>query len=287
MRPLRRPPRLNLHSKAPAEVCFVYPEKGTDTISSDNKIVKGIWVGDHLSPRELLCIRSYLTNGHEFHLYTYDDHENLPEGTVVKDANEFLPESEIETFRFRANFCDFFRFVMLAKLGGWYVDMDGVCLKPLNFPSKYVFGTCGCDTTGKPVGMFCSEGCYIGDAFMKVPVNSAIMNYCRDHIENTSEKERKAVDAVSYDVLGPRLIQKAVPKFGLEKYVQPPVFFDPVPCYRAMDILNPGISWDLRHSYVVHLNGAQWNEKYHGGRLNRDEKYPDMCLYEQLKKRYA
>jgi len=262
----------------------LYPEV-KERANIDNRIVQGIWVGDPLSDRELLCISSYLSNGHEFHLYTYDKHENLPAGTVIKDANEFLPEKEIETFRYKANFCDYFRYAMLYKRGGWYVDMDSVCLRPLNFSSEYVFGTCGVDIAGiNPVDLSCNGAeCYIGNAFIKVPVNSPIIAFCRDILSQTRGEERRQE---SYDELGPRLFQKAVTKFNLQRYVQSPSIFDPVPCFKATHILNPELSWDLRDTYVVHLNGAQWNEKYNNGVLKREGKYPDGCLYEHLKKRY-
>jgi mannosyltransferase OCH1-like enzyme len=72
---------------------------------------------------ERLSIASFLTNGHEYHLYVYEEIENAPEGTVLKAANEILPESMIFQYKkypSHAGFSNFFRYkLLLEKGGGW------------------------------------------------------------------------------------------------------------------------------------------------------------------------
>lgn len=103
-------------------------------------IIQSLWIGDELSKVEQLCIASFLTNGSPFHLYTYSDVKNIPTGTIIKDANDIIPSSEI----FRLNngsyavFADWFRFEMLYKVGGFYVDMDMICMKPFDFEHEEV-----------------------------------------------------------------------------------------------------------------------------------------------------
>ena len=60
-----------------------------------NNIIQSLWIGTELSKLERLSIKSFLDNGHEYHLYLYDTVKNIPEGAVVKDANEILDKSEI------------------------------------------------------------------------------------------------------------------------------------------------------------------------------------------------
>ena len=124
-------------------------------------VVQGLWIGGTLSPIEVLCIRSFQHHGHEFHLYAYGPLKNVPDGTVLKDANEILPESAI--FRARQGhlsaFADFFRWTLLAKHGGLWVDMDMVCLRPFDFADDIVFGLESEDTVnnavlGFPAGHF-------------------------------------------------------------------------------------------------------------------------------------
>ena len=87
-----------------------------------NKIIQGLWIGPELSVMEQLSIASFLRNGHEYHLYVYDELSNVPRGTVIKDASEVLPPSQI--FQYKQNqsyagFANFFRYKLLLERGGW------------------------------------------------------------------------------------------------------------------------------------------------------------------------
>ena len=57
--------------------------------------IQSLWVGERLSRIEVLSIRSFLAQGHPYHLYTYADLENVPDGVTVKDANAIVPERDI------------------------------------------------------------------------------------------------------------------------------------------------------------------------------------------------
>ena len=109
-----------------------------------NKIIQSFWHGHSLSQIEILCIRSFLLNFHEFHLYTYNnDLKNVPPGCVIKDANEIIPESLIflDSRKSICSFSDYFRVKMLFEKGGWWVDMDIICLKTFDIKEKYSFST--------------------------------------------------------------------------------------------------------------------------------------------------
>ena len=63
-------------------------------------IIQSLWIGDSLSKSEQLCVKSFVDNGHEFHLYIYGDVKNIPEGVIVKDGNEIVDDDgEIITDR--------------------------------------------------------------------------------------------------------------------------------------------------------------------------------------------
>ena len=116
-------------------------------MDESNRVVNGLWVGRFLSPVELLCLHSYLAQGHEFQLWTYSRIKNLPnhKNLRVKDAAEILPRRKV--FRYRggdhpdryAGFSDIFRYKLLFEQGGWWADLDTVCLRPLNFRQPFVF----------------------------------------------------------------------------------------------------------------------------------------------------
>ena len=86
-----------------------------------NKTVNALWIGESLSATEILTIKSFLKNGHEFILWTYSDVKTpLPEGTIVKDANDIFPQKNVFAYKYSnqfghgkcsyAGFSDIFRY---------------------------------------------------------------------------------------------------------------------------------------------------------------------------------
>jgi len=124
----------------------------SSTLSPDNRVVHGLWVGQTLSKMELLTIHSFLRHGHEFHLWVYDKLQTpLPKEVVLEDANKIIPQKQIikkaetdpETGigkgSYSSPFSDLFRYKLLYEKGGYWVDMDVTCLRPFNFSEPYVF----------------------------------------------------------------------------------------------------------------------------------------------------
>ena len=118
--------------------------KRNSTPFDTNSIVQGLRVGSTLSVMEQLSISSFLLNGHDYHLYVYEQPANLPVGKVLMDAAEILPQSSIFQYVNRptyAGFANSFRYKLLLDPGGWWADTDVVCLKPFEFPSDHVFSS--------------------------------------------------------------------------------------------------------------------------------------------------
>ncbi len=287
----RRPPRLGAVRRPDGQILF--PEK-KGLIPSSNRVIQGLWFGEPLSDLERLCMKSFMANGHEFHLYTYEELQGVPQGIIVKDANAIVPRDQIKDFRWFAGFSDFFRYSLLLR-GGWYVDMDVVCFRPLDFSSEYVFAASCCmdytrDYSPLPLSaryVYRGEH-FVGDAFIKAPAGSPLMSYCHKIVE---EDSRKGGD-IPYDALGPRLFKRAVIKLGLERYIQAPIVFDPVVHTLVPLVVDPTASWDLRESYVAHLSGSRWEHGSKPGTIGStglmpNDKYPEGCLYEKLKKMFG
>lgn len=99
-----------------------------------------LWVGGNLSNLEKLSLNSYVYHGYIPYLWTYDGISNAPEGVVLKNANEILPENKV--FKFNdsyAAFSNIFRYAVLSQQSGMWSDMDIVCLKPSNALSNESF----------------------------------------------------------------------------------------------------------------------------------------------------
>ena len=118
-------------------------------IDNNNLLINSLWIGDSLSPLEILCIHSYINHGHKFLLWTYSDVINIPihKNVIRKNAAEILKKDAIFSYEkglypgSYAGFSDIFRYKLLFERGGWWVDMDTVCLRAFDFPEKYVFRT--------------------------------------------------------------------------------------------------------------------------------------------------
>ena len=98
-------------------------------------IVNGLWYGSELGELEKLCIDSWIENGYKFRLWLYEDIE-VPKDVIVKNANhivsfdQYFTYSEGHTVGTPVAFSNLFRTQLLYKLGGLYVDLDVLCLKP-------------------------------------------------------------------------------------------------------------------------------------------------------------
>lgn len=234
-----------------------------------NEVIQGLWIGAELSVMEQLSLASFLANGHEYHLYVYDDVENVPAGITLRDGNEILPAASIFQYQQRqsyAGFANFFRYKLLLERGGWWADSDMVCLKPFDFSEPFVFSS------------EISKGLeVINCGVFKVPAGSELMAYAWG-VCQTKNPER-----LVWGETGPRLTGEAVRKFELEKYTQPHYVFCPLGFWRWRDLLEPGRETALHpDTRAIHL----WNEKWREAGQDKNAAYPENCFYEQLKRKY-
>ncbi len=234
-----------------------------------NQIIQGLWIGAELSVMEQLSIASFHQNGHEYQLYVYDDLRNVPQGTMLKDANEILPAAKI--FRYKeqqsyAGFANFFRYKLLFERGGWWADTDIICLRRFDFSEPHVFATEICD--GKEL---------ITSGVIKAPPGSKAMGYAWEMCQKKDPAKLK------WGETGPKLVSAAVEKYSLERDVKSASFFCPLgylDWHRVLEA-NPG-QLVGESSYAIHL----WNEMWRGVGQDKNADYPASCLYEQLKRRY-
>ena len=213
--------------------------------------MQSLWIdmtGEGLGLFEVLSIKSFLRFGYKFHLYVYDmKMKNVPEGVELKDANDIIPESEI--FEYEGGgisaFSNMFRYKLLYDKGGIWVDMDLVCLKPLELEEEYIFS---------------SENIMTNVGFIKVPAQMKFMNFCYNHILTIKKSPKK----IAWGDLGPKLFAKFIKNAKLMNYVKEPYVFCPVGHDNYNDLLtfnNPN------DSTCVHLWNHCW-EKDESNKLN-------------------
>jgi mannosyltransferase OCH1-like enzyme len=238
----------------------------TFPLSKHNRIVQGLWIGSALSVMEQLSITSFLRNGHEYHLYAYNELSNVPVGTKIMDGNEILPASAIFQYKDRpsyAGFANYFRYKLLLERGGWWVDSDVVCLRPFVFPEEHVFAS------ELNVGNEIIASCVI-----KAPIASEVMAYA------WSVCQAKEPERLVWGETGPRLMSEAVKKFQLDKYCKPYYMFCPISEWRK--VLEPNIAIHPQ-AFAVHL----WNEEWRLANQDKNGRHHRNCIYEQLKGMYV
>lgn len=235
----------------------------------ENNVIQGLWIGSGLSVMERLSIESFLCNGHEYHLYVYDDVRNVPGGANVKDAGEILPASMIfqyENHKSFSAFSNFFRYKLLLERGGWWADSDMVCLKPFDFSGEYVFSSEMAN--GKE---------FINCGVIKAPPGSPAMAYAWDICRT------KNPETLVWGEVGPRLMSESIKRLSLEGFVMPSSVFCPFGYKEWDDVLNPDKVRELANdACAIHL----WNEMWRRNGRDKNQPYHSDCLYERLKRRY-
>jgi hypothetical protein len=203
-------------------------------------------------------------------LYTYDKVGNTPDGTVVRDGEEILPESMIFQYREHKSysaFSNYFRYKLLLEKGGWWVDTDLVCLRPFDFQEEYVF------SSEMAVGQE-----FINAGAIKSPAGSEALAYAWNVCQ---EKDR---DQLVWGEIGPKLIADAVKRFSLERYVKPADVFCPLGYGDWEKVLDPDLTPAFReNTHAVHL----WNEFWRRAGKDKNQQYHPDCLYEQLNRKYS
>jgi hypothetical protein len=234
---------------------------------------------------ERLSISSFLKCGHEFHLYAYNDVPNAPPGTILKDAGEILPAKDVfvdkELKSSYANFSDVFRYKLLLEKGGFWSDVDIVCLKPFDFSADFVFAS---EKTEKGSEEKSRYGiAQVNGCVLKAPAGSEIMEHCYNSSVNLSAGNHKWWE------LGPTILSEATRKFHLENYVLPYRTFIPVHWWDWKDLISDSLSTRIKLKFqfrsgvhAVHL----WNSMWRRADADKNHSYAHDCFYERMKQLY-
>lgn len=230
-----------------------------------NKIIQTLWIGESLSTMERLFAVSYLSNGHDFHLYAYTDVKNVPKGVVLMDATQIISEKKI--FKDKngsiASFSDWFRYKLLYLRGGWWVDMGSVCLKYFNFEDDYCFS--------------CESGSVINNGYIKAPAKSELFKVCLQKINQLG------FNYVLWGSFGPSLLANILAEYEANPFIKDSRYFCPIDWTEISKLISVPTYHPTDENYALHL----WNEIWRIARLNKDATYHPESIYEILKRRYG
>ena len=205
--------------------------------------VSSLWVGGSLSDLEINCIKSHLKVGHNFVLYVYENIDNIPNGVLIKDGREILNERHLglgDKYGFYP-FSDIFRFNLMYKKGGYWVDLD-------------LYATRSWDSLEDKEFIFASERTIQKGAYrnrtkdkvaticmLKAPPKSVFYYDLCSKVDNPKFKINRR-DACMIE------IRKLIEKYNLEKHVVDFYLFCGVDWWNAKEMF---LNTELKDKYGV------------------------------------
>ena len=251
----------------------------------------GLWIGSELTPIEQLSIRSFLAHGHPYELFAYDRIAGVPDGTSLADANGLIPRDHLFlSHGSPAHFSDWFRWTLMVERGGYWADLDVVCLQRFDFSEPLVFGWQDDEVVNTAVLCF-PAGHALARAMLR-RCESARPVWPGQPVRPLGKpSELEASDSLDWSaqpwglVGGPYGFTVEVRRAGLEAAARPPQCFYPVSCASWRSLIEPdcrAIDDALAGARSVHL----WNDTFRRHRVDKHAAFPPSSLIGQLEARY-
>lgn len=237
-----------------------------------NKIIQSLWIGNKASVIEHLCIQSFLDNGHEFHLYVYNENvENCPVGTIFKDANEIITQEKVfkDAINSYTSFANWFRYKLLYERGGWWVDMDVICLREFDFSLDHCFTTEVIFDYGPPMTI-------ANNAIIKAPKNAEFLS------DMLAYMERKDLTNAKWGQFGSRFLARVLSHYDSQKYIQPDYRFCPINWHQTALLFKEDVEMNFDNSHAIHL----WNNIWSVQGIDKNATFHPNSIIEKLKAKY-
>lgn len=231
-------------------------------MSAPGRQLLTLWVGAELSFLERACLRSALAHGHEVALYCYAPPRGVPTGVEVRDAAAILPEAEIIRYPngSPALFANRFRYELLHRALGTWIDCDVYFIAPLRDSEDYLMGDQGGGT--------------INTALLRLPAASPVLAdlralFCervvppwlpwRSRLAARARRlrtGRSGVARMPWGSTGPEALTWLARRHGLTDRVLPATRFYPVHWTAAEWVCTPDLALDdmiAPDTIAVHL----------------------------------
>lgn len=240
--------------------------------------IQGLWIGK-LGMLERLSMKSFLAHGHSYHLYAYEPQDDLPEGVVLKNAADIIPQKDI--FRYQrgkarggySGFANLFRYELLRQKGGWWCDTDIICLKPFDFKDEIVLAS-------EKHWLWPNKIC---NAVMRCPAGHPFIEGCvNDALQHNPKTMKFAAN-------GEPVVTRNVRKFGLLQNVQPPEVFNPINWFNSASVTQDAVQHHIpASSYAIHCYRETWRWRLKNQQANdfRNRIFPADTLLGSLQHKY-
>lgn len=260
--------------------------------ASEMKTINALWIGNELSPLERLTAASFIAHGHSFHLYAYGPIAHVPAGVTLTDANAIIPERDIFlSHGGYAHFADWFRWRLLMQRGGFWTDMDVVCLRPFEFGHDVVFGYESGKLPNVAVMGF-SSGHPVCE---EMESRCAAPNVFRSG-DSVRDKARKTVrryflgnkrSRVRWgEAGGPSGFRHVLAQHGLQDAGLPFTYFYPISWQNAVCLFDKTLAFDqelFSDTHAVHL----WNEMLRLEKIDKRGPFVKGSFVDRMLDRYG
>jgi hypothetical protein len=233
------------------------------------------WFGGPLSPLEHLCAKSFLANGHRFQLYAYEEVENVPDGCELLDAATIVPRDRLFLYAHGdhagtpAGFANLFRYTLLDRHGGWWVDSDVLCLRSKIAEPDYVFAM--------------QDDHYYNVAILRAPAGGRLI---RAALERATERVEAQGGNIPFGSIGPNMFTELVPELGFEDKAVERAELYPIPYWQGLFTCDPALRGNVERraadSTFVHL----WTGTFRGAGVPTTARPPAGSYLADMYERY-
>jgi hypothetical protein len=212
-------------------------------------------------------LASFVRAGHRVALHSYDAVANVPAGVECLDANAIVSRDRLFVHADTGSyslFSNYFRYQLLRRSLGVYIDCDLICLRSIDTDRAYVLGF--------------EDAQNMNGAVLKLPSNSPVLSdlealfdrrvftppwySLREQLKQHARawlKRPADLAHAPWGSAGPKALTYYAERHGLARYAEPPEVFYPVHWRDIRRLLDPQQSWPnliTERTQCVHL----WNE---------------------------
>lgn len=218
-------------------------------------IFQTLWIGE-LGLLQKVCLCSFVKRGYEVHLYSYDNIK-VPNGIILKNAEEIFPKSELFTCQTMIGkgsfspFSELFRTKLILEKGEWWIDSDIICLEPFDLKENIILCkelTMGCDQEKS----FEMEQC--GSAIFKFPAGHKLLENCLNEFSKIPREKIVWTDYLS-------IFNRNIKEMGLWDAAKDQNLFFPISWWDTLKLNDPYYEIDTVNSVGVHVFNEIWRNQ--------------------------
>jgi hypothetical protein len=236
--------------------------------------IRSFWHGGGLSPYEALCLASFIHHGHQVELFTYAGVPEAPPGVVLRDAAEILPADRVFVYAQGtgrgsvAGFANLFRYALLAREPGWWVDTDVLCLSP-DLPEQ-----------GAVFAWEEPARSLVGNAVLRLPDGDKLPGML------LAAREAFGPDR-PWGTAGPLLLTRLLREAGRLEEARPHGEYFPWYHGRAFAVLDPAATAEVEAAAAGARMQHLWNEHFRAGGLCKTVAPPEGSWLDLMFRRHG